>query len=62
MPEHNLSPRLFDLNHHGLDVVLCVVLSGNWRDFYLECALAHQGVGGVPVEGDVGFSAERPIV
>ena len=53
--------RLFDLNCHCLDVVLCVLLSWNWRDFYLEGVLANRGVGGVPVEGNVSCRIEGAI-
>ena len=37
---HSLSPRLLDLYGHGLDVVLCVLLTGNWRDSNLKSVLA----------------------
>jgi len=30
VPEHSLSTRLLDLDGHGLGIVFCVLLSGNW--------------------------------
>jgi hypothetical protein len=43
-----------DLNCHGLDIALGILLSWNWWDFHLQRVLANRGVGGVPVEGDSG--------
>jgi len=51
---NRLLDRLLDLNRNDIDIVLRVLLSWNWGNFYLEGVFANRRVGGVPVEGDSG--------
>jgi hypothetical protein len=53
--------RLFDLNLHSHNVIRHILFSFNRNYARLQDMLANRGVGGIPVEGDVGRSIEGAI-